>query len=131
MEAVAPLGTAFAHLIRPAMLALALTVLSGLADAYGFVHASRIWRGDLIHFGELGRSSLGFALGLAAQLLGLRYLNRLGITVAEIQAIAWFAVVIIGVAVLNRTVIDWAGSDRLVALGVVCGLGWLIIRTGA
>ncbi|MGE0556201.1 MAG: hypothetical protein AB7R55_22460 [Gemmatimonadales bacterium] len=130
MDAFATLSATTSHLARPAILAVSLTVLSGLADAYGFVHASRIWRGDVVHRGELGHTFLGFGLGMLAHLLALRYLSRVGITLPEVQAIVWFTVVIVGVAMLNRTFVDWAGSERLVALGVACGLGWLLVRTG-
>lgn len=132
METTAPVPAAILapHLARPVLLALTLTVASGLADAYGFVHAARIWRSDLPDLGELGRSAAGFGTGMAAQWLAIRYLHRLGITLAEVQAIAWFVVAMVGIALLNRTFFDWAPTDRMVGLGVVLGLGWLIARTG-
>jgi hypothetical protein len=41
-----------------------VTVVSGLADAYGFVHASRMWdEGHLVAF-EWARSGIGFAAGI-------------------------------------------------------------------
>jgi hypothetical protein len=114
----------------PAVLAIAFTLGSGLGDAYGFVHASRIWRDDLINWSALGRSALGFAVGMTMQWIAIRYLSRVGITIAEMQTIVWFTVTMIGIAVLSRGVLDWAASERIVAIGVVCGLGWLIARTG-
>lgn len=110
--------------------AIALTLLSGVGDAYGFVHAARIWRDDALHWPALGRSAVGFAFGISMQWTALRYQHRVGITVAEVQALVWFAVTMIGIGVLSRSALAWAPSERVVAIGVMCGLGWLIARTG-
>lgn len=117
-------------LLVPAIAAIALTVLSGIGDAYGFVHASRIWRGDDLNWVALGRSALGFGFGISMQWIALRYLHRLGVTIAEVQTMVWFAVTMVGIAVLSRSFLEWALSERVVALGILCGLGWLIARTG-
>lgn len=122
------LAPASASLAWPVAAALLLTLLSGIGDAYGFVHAARIWRDDLVHWPALGRSALGFGGGMAMQWMALRYLHRLGVTVAELQTMLWFTVTMIGIAVLSRSALQWAPGDRLVALGVLCGLGWLIAR---
>lgn len=118
-----------AHTALPAIFALSLSVLAGLGDAYGFVHAARVWRDDAIVWSEVGRSGLGFALGVCTQWLAIRYLNRVGITIAEVQTLLWFGVTMIGIAVLNRSVLEWAVTDRVVAGGVVFGLLWLVART--
>lgn len=116
--------------VLPAVAALCLTVLSGVGDAYGFVHASRIWQSDELRWTALGRSALGFGFGMSMQWIALRYLHRLGVTVAEVQTMVWFAVTMIGIAVLSRSFLQWALTERVVALGILCGLAWLIGRTG-
>jgi hypothetical protein len=113
-----------------ATLALALTLLSGMGDALGFVYAARIWQHDSVHWPSLGRSGGGFALGMTMQWMALRYQHRIGIDVAEMQAAVCFTVTVIGIAVLSRAAQSWAMADRLVAVAVMCGLGWLIVRTG-
>jgi hypothetical protein len=118
-------------LVRPIVLAIALSVLSGMGDAYGFVHASRIWRRELVVWGEMGRSALGFSVGTALQWLAIRYLRQVGVTIAEVQTLVLFAATMIGIALLNRSFFAWASADRAVAALVVFGLAWLIVRTGA
>lgn len=122
--------TAVPAVFTSASLALALTLLSGLGDAVGFVYASRIWQHDAIHWPSLARSGGGFAAGMTLQWLALRYQHRIGIEVAELQAAVCFAVTVIGIALLSRAALAWPLSDRLVAVGVLGGLGWLIARTG-
>ncbi len=117
-------------LVRPIVLAIALSVLSGMGDAYGFVHASRIWRQELVVWGEMGRSALGFSVGTALQWLAIRYLRQVGISIAEVQTLVLFAATMIGIALLNRSIFAWASVDRAVAAVVVFGLAWLTVRTG-
>ncbi len=116
--------------LLPATAAISLTILAGLGDAYGFVHASRIWRDDALYWTALGRSALGFGFGIAMQWIALRYLHRLGVTAAEVQTMVCFAVTMVGIAVLSRSFLEWALTERVVALGILAGLGWLIARTG-
>ena len=125
-----PVTTAILDQARPYLLALGLTLLSGVGDAYGFVHASRIWRLDTVRWDELGRSAIGFGFGMSMQWLAIRYLQQVGVTVAEVQTVVWFAVTMIGMALLSRSFLEWAAADRIVAAVVVCGLGWLVVRTG-
>ncbi len=117
-------------LARPIALALVLCVLSGLGDAGGFVHASRIWRHDVLVWGEVGRSAFGFSVGTTLQWLAIRYLRQVGITVAELQTLVMFTTTMIGIALLSRSFFAWAPVDRAVAGVVVFGLAWLIVRTG-
>lgn len=120
-----------AHPLLPSVaLAIVLTLLSGAGDALGFVHAARIWQGDVVHWPSVARSGGAFAFGMVMQWISLRFQHRMGITVAELQAAVWFAATMIGIAVLSRAVQQWPIADRLVAVGVLCGLTWLVVRTG-
>lgn len=110
------------------LLVLALSVVSGVADSQGFVHASRMWREDSVVWREVLWSATGFALGVGMYWLSLRYMSRLGIVSAEAQTIVWFAVTIIGVALVGGKFNEWRMLDRLVAMVVVSGLGWLLVR---
>jgi hypothetical protein len=110
-----------------ALLVFVLWVGSGLADSLGFVHASRMWREDGVVWRECLRSAAGFATGIGMYWLSLRYASRMGIvSSAEAQTIVWFAVTIIGVAVVNGKFIEWPMVDRFVALVVALGVGWLL-----
>jgi|SRR5215472_2104084 len=47
------------------LLILVLLALSGFADSLGFFYASKIWQGGLLSWGDLGRSALGWAVGIS------------------------------------------------------------------
>ena len=110
--------------------AIALTLASGLADSYGFVHASRLWNGGRLVPGELARSGIGFALGIATYWVLLRFAERLGVHSVAIQTIGWFGATLIGVAILTGEFRSWGLANQVVALGVAVGIGWLLVATG-
>lgn len=58
---------------------IGLTLLSGVGDIYGFVHASGAWRGGALVGSELGRSAAGFAVGIGSYWLVVRHLGTLGV----------------------------------------------------
>ena len=112
------------------LIIIVLTVLSGLGDAYGFTHAALVWQNGRFVAGELGRSALGFAAGIGLYWVVLKYMTAAGIVSPEIQTIAWFGVTIIGVALLNGKFLGWPRLDQVIAVAVLAGIGWLLVRTG-
>lgn len=106
-----------------------LILLSGFADSQGFIHASKVWVNGMPVWKEFVKSSLGFGLGIVTFWLAIRYMDKVGIVSPEIQTILWFAAAIIGVAVLGGHFLHWKAVDQLVALGVISGIGWLLLRT--
>ena len=116
--------------LRTWMIALALTILSGLGDAQGFLHAARVWREGRLVWGEVAYSAAGFGFGIAVYWVSIRFYQQLGIAFAETQTIFWFAVTIVGVAFVSGKFAQWENVDRLAALGVAAGVGWLLVRTG-
>lgn len=113
----------------PLIMIVALTTLSGIGDAQGFVHAARVWAGGHVVWREVAASALGYAFGAAAYWLAIRFLNQLGVSSPEVQTLGWFAVTILGVALFSGDFSRWQAIDRLVAVGVLAGVGWLIVRT--
>ena len=111
------------------LIIILLTIVSGLADAQGFLHAARIWQGGSLIWGELGRSALGFIVGIALYWLALRSMNAVGIISPEIQTVTWFGVTLIAVALVSGSFIKWTLIDQVITLVVLCGIGWLIFRT--
>jgi uncharacterized membrane protein YoaK (UPF0700 family) len=106
-----------------------LTTLSGICDAVGFLHASRIWQKDnSINCTELWISAAGFAAGVSLYWLAVKYLQIAGITSPELQTTCWFAMTIIGVAIANHQFAKWVPLDQLIAVAVLCGIAWLIMR---
>jgi len=116
--------------LAAACAAVALTLASGLADSYGFVHAARVWNDGRLIPGELGRSSLGFALGITIYWIVIRFLEQLGVHSVAIQTVGWFGATLVGVAVVTGEFRDWGTANQIIALGVALGIGWLMIATG-
>lgn len=112
------------------VLVLVLIVLSGFADSLGFVYAAKIWQGGAVSWPDVGRSALGFVGGITLYVFGLKYLARLGVTSAEMQTSIWFAMTIIGVVIFSGRFFTWPRLEQFVAVLVLVGLGWLLVRTG-
>jgi hypothetical protein len=111
-------------------LVLAITLASGMADAQGFLHAARIWQDGRLVWGALLRSGAGFAMGISLYYVGLRFQDALGIRAPEVQTVSWFAVTLVGVALTSGGFAAWRRLDQLVAVLVLAGIGWLLLRTG-
>ena len=112
------------------LLVISLTLLSGLADGFGFLRAARIWQEGRIVWSEVGYSLLGFGVGISFYFLVLRYMQQLGIVLPEIQSVLWFTMAMVSVAVANGQFIRWSWIDQIVAVATLTGIGWLIVRTG-
>jgi hypothetical protein len=117
------------HLVQWA-LTIGLTILSGIGDSQGFLYAARIWTEDGFHGPNMAKSGLGFGFGILMYWIALRGMRALGVVSPEVQTGIWFAVTIAGVALLSGRFLQWQPVDRLVAAGVLAGLGWIVVRTG-
>lgn len=111
-------------------LVVILTLISGWADAQGFIYAGRMWQRDHLMLPETIKSAIGFVSGFIAYWLALRYMSKLGIVSAELQTLLWFGITLIGVSVLSGQFLTWAAMDQMIACAVLAGIGWLLIRTG-
>ncbi|HKO91503.1 MAG TPA: hypothetical protein VJU61_10145 [Polyangiaceae bacterium] len=116
--------------LRLLILVIAISLISGVGDAQGFIHASRMWQGGKLVAHELVRSALGFATGIGSYWLAIKYLQEYGILAPEAQTLIWFGVTILGVAVLSGRFLRWPATDQAVGVIVLAGLSWLLIRTG-
>lgn len=116
-------------LIMPSAVVIALCCASGMADAQGFVHASRMWSGDRFVWPELARSAAGFCIGISLYWVSVRYMQRIGLEAPEIQTMIWFAATIIGVAIAGGRFGSWPLVDQAVAGTVIAGLGWLLAQS--
>lgn len=109
-------------------MAVGLTLITGVCDAYGFVHASRAWRdGNFVAREAILAVSL-FMVGILTYIAVIRNLHNLGITSPEIQTLGWFATTIIGIAVIERSIFSWAYSDKAMAVVAIISVGWLVVR---
>jgi hypothetical protein len=57
-------------------LMIVITLLSGLGDSQGFVHASKIWKNGNIIITELMFSAIGFGFGILFYWMTLRFLEE-------------------------------------------------------
>ena len=112
------------------LLVLVLITLSGFADSLGFVYAAKIWQNGTLSWPDVGRSALGWVVGITLYVISLKYMARLGVTSAEIQTTVWFAMTIIGVVIFSGRFFSWPRLEQVVATLVLLGLGWLLVRTG-
>ncbi len=110
--------------------AVGLTIISGVGDAQGFLHASKIWQDQQVNWGELGRSALGYAFGIAVYWFSIRFFNDLGITSPEIQTIGWFVVTITGVALFSGEFLKWNLMDQILGFVAIIAVGLLMVRRG-
>jgi len=112
------------------LLVLVLITLSGFADSLGFVYAAKIWQNGALSWPDVGRSALGWFVGITLYVISLKYMARLGVTSAEVQTAVWFAMTIIGVVIFSGRFFSWPRLEQVVATLVLLGLGWLLVRTG-
>ena len=106
------------------------TVLSGLGDAEGFIHASKVWQDGRFVWSEALKCFAGFQFGMLMYWLALWKLSSHGVVAVEVQTLFWFAATIIGVALLSGRILRWPAIDKAVAVTVLTGIGWLLCRGG-
>lgn len=112
-------------------LIIGVTLVSGIADAQGFIHAGKIWQGGTAVPSEVAKSAVGFGIGLVTYWLALKYMQGFGIVAPEVQTAIWFSVTLIGVAFISGQFFRWPLLEQAVAIAVLLGMSWLMFRTGA
>lgn len=116
------------ELLAAAVTAAALCVLSGIADAQGFVHASRMWADGRVIWPAAFRSAGGFAAGIGTYWIAVRCLQGAGVHAADLQTAIWFVATVGGVALATGRFTRWPLGDQVVGAIVVAGLAWLLVR---
>ncbi len=117
-------------LFLPIVLIAILTLLSGLSDARGAIHASAIWQGGRLVWAELGKSTFFFLLGISFYWATLRFMQMVGMVATELQVLTWFGSMLIGVALLSGAFFRWRLPEQIVGIGVLVAIVWLSVRTG-
>lgn len=116
------------HQMAIVVLLIALTLISGLADAQGFVHASNVWLNGKLLWPEVMKSAVGFGVGIVAYWICIRFLQDFRIISPEMQTIGWFTATIIGVAMFSGKFLQWHIVDQIVGIAVLLGVAWLLVR---
>lgn len=105
------------------------TLLSGLGDAQGFIHASRVWQDGRFVWNEALLSAAGFQFGVVMYWLALHGLTSQGVVHVEIQTLFWFGATIVGIALISGRFLHWTPIDQATGVVVLAGIGWLLYRT--
>lgn len=116
------------HKILVIAIIISLTIISGFGDAQGFIHAAHIWHGNKIIWPEVAKSALGFTAGTIVQWVSIRFIQDIKIFSPEIQTLLWFSVTMIGIALLSGDFSQWRHTDQVVAIVVLLGIAWLLLR---
>lgn len=111
-------------------LMVGFTLLSGVGDALGFIHAGKVWQDDQFVWREALWSALGFSAGVFMYWLALRHLTEFGVASTEVQTLFWFGITLVGVAVLSGQFVRWQAVDQAIGFAVLAGIGWLLVRAG-
>jgi hypothetical protein len=106
---------------------LIITALSAFFDAKGFVYAAQAWRTGSFVPATAALSLANFIGGITLYVASIGFQQYLGVQSAALQTIFWFAMTIIGVALLDGTLGQWNLAQRAVGVGVTVGIGWLLI----
>ena len=113
------------------LIVCALTLTAGFADAQGFLYSTAVWSKGIFNWSAALRSALGFGLSVPCYWIAVRYLHEGGIVTPEIQTLFWFVVTITGVAIAGGNFLGWNVIDKSVALAILAGVVWLMVRTSA
>ena len=113
----------------PALVAalILITALSAFFDAKGFVYAAQAWRDGALVPRAVAWSLLNFFGGITLYIGSIGFQQRLGIESAAMQSIFWFAMTVIGIAIMDGTIAQWSMAQRAVGAAVTIGIGWLLV----
>ena len=113
------------------VIVLALTLLSGLMDAKGFVYAARAWPDGRLDLRFATASMLSFFAGLTLYIGSVRFMKTVGVNAVALQSGIWFLVTAVGIAVMDGSVLQWSRTQKFVAVLVAAGLCWLLATAHA
>lgn len=110
------------------LLIIGIMLVSGFADSQGFIHAAQVWQSGTVAWDALGKSALGYGVGISLYWIDLRYMQKIGVTSPELQTVFWFGVTMVGVAATSGQFFQWSRLNQVVGVGVLMGIGWLSFR---
>jgi len=116
--------------MRSALLVAALVVVTALSaffDAKGFVYAAQAWRSGSLVTSTALLSLINFVGGVTLYIGSIGFQQSLGVQSAAVQSIFWFAMTVLGVAIMDGTIAQWSMAQRVVGVGVTIGIGWLLV----
>ena len=112
--------------IKLLFLIVGITLISGVGDSQGFIHAGKMWQNDKLVWHEFGKSASGFGVGIGSYWLAVKYFKEFGVFSPETQTLIWFGVpyrrrLIVAVFVAEK-------MNQVVAGFVFLGISWLLFQ---
>ena len=107
---------------------LLVTALSAFFDAKGFVYAAQAWRSGSISLSLALYSLAYFVGGVTLYIVSIGFQQNLGVESPAVQSIFWFAMTVLGVALMDGSIAHWSWTERLVGIGVAVGIAWLLVK---
>jgi len=111
------------------LLVIAITLVSGILDARGFLHAGRAWPQGSIDVREVALSLAFFGGGISLYVIAVRFMQNLGVGSAALQTAVWFIVTAVALAVFDGSIAQWTRTQQVVGALLAIGLGWLVVTT--
>lgn len=113
------------------LVVLALTALSGLLDARGFIFAAKAWPAGVLDWRIAAIAVLSFVGGLSCYVVAVKYMHNLGVTTVAIQTGLWFLVTGVAVALADNSILGWTRAQQLVGITIACMMCWLAVSTAS
>src|SRR5262249_48054717 len=107
--------------VRTLFFIIGLILVSGISDSWGFFHTAKMWRSEAPILSGLGKSALGFSIGIGSYWLAAKYLTEFGVLSPETQTLIWFGTTIMGVAFISGKFLQWHALDQIIAVVVLLG----------
>ena len=107
-----------------------LTAASAYFDAKGFVYAAQSWRDGALVPRAVVLSLLNFMGGVMLYIGSIGFQQRVGVESAAMQSIFWFAMTVVGIAIMDGTIAQWSMAQRGIGVAVTIGIGWLLVSAG-
>jgi hypothetical protein len=108
---------------------LALTLLSGVLDARGFLYASRAWPQGSMDIRHVLLSLAFFGGGISLYIVAVRFMQHLGVGSAALQTGVWFIATAVALALVDGSIGGWTRTQQLVGIALAAGLAWLLVTT--
>jgi hypothetical protein len=108
---------------------IVVTALSAFFDAKGFVYAAQAWRSGSLNAVLALYSLVYFIGGVTLYIASIGFQQSLGVQSAAVQSIFWFAMTVLGVALMDGSIVQWSIAERVVGVAVAVGIAWLLVKS--
>ena len=111
------------------VLLVVLTVASAFGDSRGFIYSYRAWNNPTVNWTDIWLALVGYGFGIATWLIAVKYLREVGGLGVSTQAIAWFLLTILRVAIASGDFMRWSIVDKSLSIVCLASFALLVYRT--